>query len=68
MGFRHIFYVFFIILFAFCAFASSVLWVQWTTVTVLFIFGLLFDLLFTNEKAFIYDPDPDNWRRRVERD
>lgn len=68
MGFRHVFMSFLIILFAFCAFASKVLWIQWTTTAIFIGFFLLFDLLFLDESAFVYDPDPENWRRRVSRE
>ncbi|KAJ8609417.1 hypothetical protein CTAYLR_009094 [Chrysophaeum taylorii] len=65
-SFRHVFLTFFIILFAFFAFASKILWIQWTTATIMVFFFLLFDLIFLDESQFIFDPDPDNWRRRVE--
>ena len=68
MGFRHALLVFLIVLFSFFAFATKVLWIQWITVAVFFGFFLLFDLLFLNDAAFVFDPDPDNWRRRVSSD
>eukprot|EP00551_Chaetoceros_affinis_P000193 CAMPEP_0203644742 /NCGR_PEP_ID=MMETSP0088-20131115/10090_1 /ASSEMBLY_ACC=CAM_ASM_001087 /TAXON_ID=426623 /ORGANISM="Chaetoceros affinis, Strain CCMP159" /LENGTH=76 /DNA_ID=CAMNT_0050501335 /DNA_START=120 /DNA_END=350 /DNA_ORIENTATION=+ len=61
-----------ILLFAFVAFASyhpgtgSVAWIQYTTVTIMLVFGLFFDISFTDESSFIFDPDADNWRRKTE--
>lgn len=68
MAARHVFMAFLIVLFSFFAFATSLLWIQWTVLTVFIGFFLLFDLLFLDESAFVFDPDPDNWRRRVSRD
>eukprot|EP00635_Sarcinochrysidales_sp_CCMP3193_P008468 CAMPEP_0118889832 /NCGR_PEP_ID=MMETSP1166-20130328/571_1 /TAXON_ID=1104430 /ORGANISM="Chrysoreinhardia sp, Strain CCMP3193" /LENGTH=68 /DNA_ID=CAMNT_0006828429 /DNA_START=100 /DNA_END=306 /DNA_ORIENTATION=- len=68
MGFRHVLTACLIILFSFFAFASKVLWTQWTTVAIFAAIFLLFDLLFLNDAAFVFDPDPDNWRRRTSRD
>ncbi|KAJ1457128.1 hypothetical protein M885DRAFT_516318 [Pelagophyceae sp. CCMP2097] len=67
MGARHYFYWFFIILFSFFAFASRVLWIQWTTAVIFLSVMLLVDVLFTDASAFVYDPDPENWRRRTAR-
>ncbi len=62
-----------ILFFAFIAFASyheetpqSVNWLQYTTITIFFVFGLFFDVAFTDESSFIFDPDADNWRRKTE--
>ena len=46
---------------------GPVLWIQWTVVVIFLGIMLLVDLIFTDESAFVFDPDPDNWRRRVER-
>ena len=46
---------------------GPVLWIQWTVVVIFLGIMLLVDLMFTDESAFVFDPDPDNWRRRVER-
>ena len=43
-------------LFTPCA-GSSVLWIQWTTVVILGIM-LLVDLMFLDDSAFVFDPDP----------
>ena len=61
-----------IIFFSFLAFASyhkgtgSVAWMQYTTLVTFLTFSLVFDLAFTNESSFIFDPDADNWRRKTE--
>eukprot|EP00553_Chaetoceros_curvisetus_P005106 CAMPEP_0204613674 /NCGR_PEP_ID=MMETSP0717-20131115/1600_1 /ASSEMBLY_ACC=CAM_ASM_000666 /TAXON_ID=230516 /ORGANISM="Chaetoceros curvisetus" /LENGTH=75 /DNA_ID=CAMNT_0051626165 /DNA_START=90 /DNA_END=317 /DNA_ORIENTATION=+ len=41
-------------------------WLQYATLGVMFTFGLLFDVAFTDKTAFIFDPDADNWRRKTE--
>ena len=48
-------------------FASSVLWIQWTTVVIFLGIMLLVDLMFLHDSAFVFDPDLVNWRRRTER-
>ena len=35
-------------------------------VVIFLFFGLLFDLMFTAESSFVFDPNYDNWRRRVD--
>lgn len=61
-----------IIFLSFIAFASyhkgtgSTAWMQWTTVIVFIMFGLVFDLTFTDDSMFLFDPDADNWRRKTE--
>ena len=67
MAFRHGLTVFLMLLFTLCAFASSVLWIQWTTVVIFLGLMLLVDLMFLDDSAFVFDPDPVNWRRRTER-
>eukprot|EP00560_Eucampia_antarctica_P002024 CAMPEP_0197834390 /NCGR_PEP_ID=MMETSP1437-20131217/22115_1 /TAXON_ID=49252 ORGANISM="Eucampia antarctica, Strain CCMP1452" /NCGR_SAMPLE_ID=MMETSP1437 /ASSEMBLY_ACC=CAM_ASM_001096 /LENGTH=76 /DNA_ID=CAMNT_0043439003 /DNA_START=114 /DNA_END=344 /DNA_ORIENTATION=+ len=58
--------------FIFIAFASyhkgtgSTAWIQWTTLVVFIMFGLVFDLTFTDDSMFLFDPDADNWRRKTE--
>ena len=58
-----------ILLLTFFAFASysqgTTGWLQWLTVVLLFTFMLVFDLMFTNEHNFIFDPDAENWRRKM---
>ena len=38
---------------------------QLLTVVAMLIALLVFDLAFTSESMFIFDPDADNWRRKV---
>ena len=60
-----------ILLFTFFTFASyhegsgGTGWLQFLTVIVLLSFLFVFDMLFTKESMFIFDPDADNWRRKL---
>jgi hypothetical protein len=38
---------------------------MWLSVIVILTFTFIFDLAFSNESNFIFDPDADNWRRKV---
>ena len=42
-------------------------WLQWLTVVAILIFLIIFDFSFTKESMFVFDPDADNWRRKVVR-
>ena len=44
---------------------GSTTWLQWLTVVTLAAFTLVFDLAFTNDSQFIFDPDAENWRRKT---
>ena len=61
-----------IIFLSFIAFASyhegtgSTAWMQYLTVIVMLVFGFFFDVAFTDNSSFIFDPDADNWRRKTE--
>jgi hypothetical protein len=58
----------FLILVTFASYSQgSVVWLQWLTVVALVFFSLSFDLLFTSDSSFIFDPDADNWRRKTVR-
>ena len=46
---------------------GSVVWLQWLSVLSIMAFLLIFDLGFTDESNFIFDPDAENWRRKVVR-
>jgi len=46
--------------------SGSVMWLQWLSVLSIMAFLLIFDLGFTDESSFIFDPDAENWRRKVE--
>jgi hypothetical protein len=57
-----------LILFCFASYhqgSGGVGWLQWLTAISIFVFLLIFDLAFTNDSQFIFDPDADNWRRKV---
>ena len=59
-----------LLFFSLIAFASyhegSTVWLQWLMLLVILTFTLVFDLAFTNESMFIFDPDAENWRRKTE--
>jgi len=61
-----------LIFITFVAFASyhagtgSTAWMQYATVAVMLAFGFVFDLAFTDDSSFVFDPDADNWRRKTE--
>ena len=61
-----------IVVVAFLAFASyhagtgNTGWIQWTTLDVMLLFSWIFDLSFTDDSSFLFDPDADNWRRKTE--
>jgi hypothetical protein len=63
---------FLIVLFAFIAFAAyhegtgSTAWIQWLTVVVLLFYTFVFDMSFSGDSTFVFDPDADNWRRKTE--
>jgi hypothetical protein len=40
-------------------------WLQWLTALSILAFVYIFDVSFTDESSFIFDPDADNWRRKV---
>ena len=71
LAFRHKMEIFLLIFLSFIAFASAAspttIWVQWTTLAIIVFFALLFDLSFTDDSSFVFDPDADNWRRKTER-
>jgi hypothetical protein len=45
--------------------SGGVAWLQWLATLTIFFFLFIFDLSFTNDSNFIFDPDADNWRRKV---
>jgi hypothetical protein len=63
---------FLIVLFSFIAFAAyhegtgSTAWIQWLTVVVLLFYTFVFDMSFSGDSTFVFDPDADNWRRKTE--
>ena len=40
-------------------------WMFWAVSSVLFGSGYLFALLFGAHNTFVFDPSPDNWRRKT---
>lgn len=62
-----------ILLLAFFAFASyhggsgGTGWLQWLSVVGMSLFVFVFDIMFTKQSMFIFDPDAENWRRRTVR-
>lgn len=40
-------------------------WLQWLTLVFISVFMFVFDLAFTNDSQFIFDPDAENWRRKT---
>jgi protein-S-isoprenylcysteine O-methyltransferase Ste14 len=60
----------FLILFAFASYhegSGSTLWLQWLSIVAIMIFMFLFDVAFTSESSFLFDPDAENWRRKTVR-
>ena len=57
----------FLVLLAFASYnQGSTVWLQYLMLLTMFLFTLVFDLIFTNESNFIFDPDAENWRRKTE--
>jgi len=44
---------------------GSTVWLQYLTVLSIFAFVYVFDLAFTNDSNFMFDPDAENWRRKT---
>ncbi|KAL3785494.1 hypothetical protein ACHAWO_013434 [Cyclotella atomus] len=61
-----------ILFLSFIAFASyhkgtgSTAWLQWMTLIIFLVMGHVFDVAFTADNTFVFDPDADNWRRKTE--
>ena len=41
-------------------------YIPYLTVAIFFLFGLLMDMLFLDDAVFSFDPNYDNWRRRID--
>ena len=60
-----------ILILTFFAFASyhegtgGTAWLMWLAVISILAFTYVFDVSFADESMFIFDPDADNWRRKV---
>ena len=71
MNIRQKLQVFLLLLLTFFTFAAyhsgtgGTGWLQLLTVLAILAFTFVFDLAFTNESQFIFDPDADNWRRKI---
>jgi hypothetical protein len=60
----------FLILFAFASYhegSGSTMWLQWLAIIAIMAYMFIFDVAFTNESSFIFDPDAENWRRKTVR-
>jgi hypothetical protein len=58
----------FLILFAFASYhegSGSTIWLQWLAIIAIMTYMFIFDIAFTNESSFIFDPDAENWRRKT---
>eukprot|EP00339_Tiarina_fusa_P011742 CAMPEP_0117033054 /NCGR_PEP_ID=MMETSP0472-20121206/23647_1 /TAXON_ID=693140 ORGANISM="Tiarina fusus, Strain LIS" /NCGR_SAMPLE_ID=MMETSP0472 /ASSEMBLY_ACC=CAM_ASM_000603 /LENGTH=76 /DNA_ID=CAMNT_0004741865 /DNA_START=75 /DNA_END=305 /DNA_ORIENTATION=- len=72
MNLRQKLQVIILLLLSFAAFASyhegtgGTAWLMWLAVITIMAFTFIFDMSFSNESSFIFDPDADNWRRKVE--
>jgi len=44
---------------------GGVAWLHWLAMITIFSFLFVFDMAFTNDSNFLFDPDADNWRRKV---
>jgi len=68
---RHATWLILIVVFTFIAFAAGTVddyyyYIPWTTVVVFFFFGFLFDVLFMSDAQFLFDPNYENWKRRID--
>lgn len=57
-----------LILFTFASYhegTGSTMWLQWLSIVFLSVFMFIFDVAFTNNSQFIFDPDAENWRRKT---
>jgi hypothetical protein len=73
MNIRQKIQVLLLLLLTFFAFASyhesngGTGWLQWTSLVAIFFFVFIFDLMFTSQSMFVFDPDAENWRRKTVR-
>ncbi|KAJ1417249.1 hypothetical protein B484DRAFT_365550 [Ochromonadaceae sp. CCMP2298] len=45
---------------------SRSFWIYWFTAFVFVFFGYLIDVIFGAELSFVFDPNPENWRRKTD--
>jgi hypothetical protein len=57
---------FLLLIFAAGTVEETYYFIAWTTFVIFLLFGLIFDVLFSAETSFVFDPNYDNWRRRVD--
>jgi hypothetical protein len=41
-------------------------WILYATLWIFLAFGYLVDMMFCQDMLFVYDPNPENWRRKVD--
>lgn len=41
-------------------------WMYWCTLMVFLIYGYILDMMFSADLAFVFDPNPENWRRKTD--
>lgn len=41
-------------------------WTYWCTIFVFLTFAYIIDMMFSADLSFVFDPNPDNWRRKVD--
>jgi len=73
MGFRHYFELVLLGLVSIITYLSynpldeDNTWISWSVLLVFLSFGYLIDMMFSDSLAFVYDPNPENWRRKVDK-
>ena len=41
-------------------------WISWAVTLIFLLFGYLIDMMFSDDLAFVFDPNPENWRRKTD--
>ena len=41
-------------------------WISPLVLWIFFFFGVLMDFMFSDEMSFVFDPNPNNWRRKTD--
>ncbi|CAN0201716.1 unnamed protein product [Pylaiella littoralis] len=70
---KHKLLIFWIIMLSFIAFGAwhsederTPFWAMWTVPIIFLFVWLLFDCMFVDDKAFVFDHDYENWSRRMD--
>ncbi|CAB1117865.1 unnamed protein product [Ectocarpus sp. 6 AP-2014] len=70
---KHKLLIFWIIMLSFIAFGAwhsedmeTPFWAMWTVPIIFLFVWLLFDCIFVDDKAFVFDHDYENWSRRMD--